>query len=314
MEFTEKLSRRILRSHVREAENGMTLLDYLASHFPRFDESGWLQQIQGKKVTVNGKTVPPSMELKQHDCVAFYPDESKEPEAKLFYTVVYEDEDLLVIDKPGNLCVHPTGPFFRHTLWYLVGSKYGEIHFINRLDRETSGLLVAARNIKTAAKMDNRFFSMHKEYLALVFGIFPGEIHARGWLTADNTSVVPKKKRFYQGDNPPPGSELVDTELKYEATFAPNFSLVRAIPHTGRQHQIRATLFSLGFPLVGDKLYGQDERIFLKIRDRTVSPEDLKLLRMDRQALHSALLTFTHPFSGKTIHCESQCHFSLLQN
>jgi len=78
-----------------------------------------------------------------------------------------------------------------------------------------------------------------------------------------------------------------------------DISLVKAVLETGRFHQIRATLFSLGFPVVGDKLYGPDERIYLKIRDDKISDEDWKKLRMHRQALHASRLVFIHPVNGR---------------
>ena len=80
---------------------------------------------------------------------------------------------------------------------------------------------------------------------------------------------------------------------------------MRALPETGRLHQIRATLFSLGFPLLGDKLYGPDDGIFLKIRSNAITVADRERLILPRQALHSAKLAFRHPDTGETVAVES---------
>ncbi len=303
-DFAEKLNRRRLYSHAKPEDGGVPLADYLALHFHRLDRAGWQRRIAEGSVLVNGISAAAETLLRDHDCISWFPGDLPEPEADLRFRTVYEDSDLLVVDKPGNLCVHPTGPFFRHTLWHLLGSRYGEIRFVNRLDRETSGLVAAARNARTAAAMDNRNCPMHKEYLALVFGRFRGTVRAKGFLEHDPASAVFKKKRFVTEPSSP-DSQTADTELREESAVGTDFTLVRAIPHIGRQHQIRATLFSLGFPLVGDKLYGPDETVFLRIRTKSVSPEDLNLLRMSRQALHSAGLSFRHPLTGKMIECES---------
>ena len=85
----------------------------------------------------------------------------------------------------------------------------------------------------------------------------------------------------------------------------PDLTLVRAILGTGRQHQVRATLFSLGFPLAGDKLYGPDERLFLKIKTQDLSADEFAKLRFGRQALHAAVLEFRHPFTGELLRFES---------
>ena len=90
----------------------------------------------------------------------------------------------------------------------------------------------------------------------------------------------------------------------------PDMSLVRAVLHTGRQHQIRATLYSLGYPVVGDKLYGVDETMYGKIRSRALMEGDFVRLRMDRQALHAAKLEFRHPVTGEWVCCESPCPFA----
>ena len=310
--FADKLARRQLYSPVPEAEDGAALPDYLAAHFSRFDRAGWDNAIEAGLLTVNGLPALPGATVKRHDRVGYYPPETPEPDAELHYRTVYEDADFLVIDKPGNLCMHPTGPFFRHTLWHLVGSKYGEIRFVHRLDRETSGLVIAARTRRAAAAMDNGNTPVHKEYLSLVTGDFRGRIHAEGFLVHDRTSAVRKKKRFVFADSPEadaarldPTAETTVTELIEESHVPPDLTLVRAVLGTGRQHQVRATLYSLGFPLAGDKLYGPDERLFLKIKTRDLNENDLAELRFSRQALHAAVLEFRHPFTGESLRFES---------
>ena len=310
--FSDKLARRQLYSHVPEVQDGAALPDYLAAHFSRFDRAGWVRAIDAGLVTVNDRPAASEMNVKRHDRVGYYPPEIPEPDAELHYRVVYGDDDLLVIDKPGNLCMHPTGPFFRHTLWHLVGSKYGEIRFVHRLDRETSGLVIAARSRRAAVVMDNGNTPVHKEYLALVNGNFRGRIRAEGLLIHDRTSAVRKKKRFVFASSPEfdaarldPTSETAVTELIEETHVPPDMTLVRAVLGTGRQHQVRATLFSLGFPLAGDKLYGPDERFFLKIASQSLNEDDRARLRFDRQALHAAALEFRHPFTEETLRFES---------
>jgi len=310
--FADKLARRQLYSHVPETEDGAALPDYLAAHFRRFDRAGWIRAIVDGLVTVNDRTALPDTTVKRHDRVGFYPPETPEPDAELDYRVVYEDGDFLVIDKPGNLCMHPTGPFFHHTLWHLVGSRYGEIRFVHRLDRETSGLVVAARTRRAAAAMDNGNTIVRKEYLALVTGDFRGRVHAEGYLVHDPASTVRKKKRFVFADSTEaaaarldPSAETAETDLIEESHAPQDMTLVRAVLGTGRQHQVRATLFSLGFPLAGDKLYGPDESLFLKIADQTLTGDDLARLRFGRQALHAAVLEFRHPFTGDHLRFES---------
>lgn len=311
-DFAEKLARRQLYSHVPEAEDGAMLPDYLAAHFSRFDRAGWIWAIELGHVTVNNRPAAPDTTLKRHDRVGYFPPEEPEPDAVLDYRVVYEDADLLVIDKPGDLCVHPTGPFFRHTLWHLVGSKYGEIRFVHRIDRETSGLVIAARTRCAAAAMNNGGTPVRKEYLALVVGDFRGRVHAKGFLVHDKSSAVWKKKRFVFADSPEaasiqldPSAETAVTKLTRESIVPPDMTLVRAVLGTGRQHQVRATLYSLGFPLAGDKLYGLDERLFLKIKSQSLTDADRALLRFRRQALHAAVVEFRHPFTGENLHFES---------
>ena len=303
-DFAEKLAARRLYGHVRRGEAGMTLLEYLG-RYRRFDAAGWRAAVLDGRVRVNDRSVPPETRLAEHDCVAFFPGDLPEPDAALHYRTVYADDDLIVFDKPADLCVHPTGPFFRHTLWHLAGREYGELRFVNRLDRETSGLIVAARSTTMAAKLDARVCPMRKEYLVLVIGNFAVPVRARGRLAPDPESCVAKKRRFLP-DAAAAGPDAADTEFVPVRKAGRDMTLVRAVLHTGRQHQIRATLCSLGFPVVGDKLYGPDARLFLKIRDQSFTDADREILRMPHQALHAARLEFAHPRTGERLDLRSE--------
>ena len=160
---------RIIKTGVTWNGEGLTLAHYLAGRFTYRSLEEWNQRIKAHELTVNGELVEPDYVLKLHDVIEYRPGDIEEPPANMDYKIVFEDEHLLVADKPGNLCVHPSGPYFKHTLWYLLKERYGDIHLVNRLDRETSGLLIAAKNPKcaaTLAKMQNVWYIIMLGYFA----------------------------------------------------------------------------------------------------------------------------------------------------
>ena len=281
----------------------MVLVQFLAGRFTYRTLDEWSERINSGEITLNGKPVSPEYLLQMHDCIEYHPQDIPEPPARKDYRIVFEDEDILVIDKPGNLCVHPSGPFYQNTLWYLLRQNYPHIHFVNRLDRETSGLLLAAKSPDAARKIAENDAVSNKSYLAIVHGCFTGNIDASGFLVSAN-SLVRKKRRFIK-DNPEnlPGETSI-TYLSPEKS-GENFSLVRAVLGTGRTHQIRATLYSLGFPLVGDKLYGVNENFFLKQKSEDFTPEELAQLILKRQALHAESFTLHHFATGEKMHFTS---------
>ena len=299
MDFSDKFKFRERYSHVRENEDGITLIDYMVQNFSRFDRMSWLEKITDNRIFVNGQKASADWKLKKHDRVSLYEDLQYEPNANLSYKTVYEDNDVLIFDKPSDLCIHPTGPFYQHTLWFQAGKKYGELFFCGRLDRETSGLAVAARSKKIAAalKIDC------KEYTVMVHGRFEKYVHAKGFLSAAPNSAIAKKRRFTSVyvEN----AESADTELFPLKISADGFSFVKAVLHTGRMHQIRATMFSLGFPVVGDKLYGVDENLYNKIAAQSFTDDDRRKLILANQALHCSKTEFIHPSSGRKITAES---------
>ena len=143
---------------------------------------------------------------------------------------------------------------------------------------------------------------MEKTYTALVYGDFASERDADGFIEYDPESTVRKKRRFVAAPSSP-SAQTAMTKLRPLARTA-EFSLVEAILATGRTHQIRATLFSLVFPLVGDKLYGPDDTIFLRNRTDELTTEDRKKLILPRQALHARKLTLRNT-AGKRLSFES---------
>ncbi|MBR7130628.1 MAG: RluA family pseudouridine synthase [Lentisphaeria bacterium] len=291
------LSQRIIRSSIDWSGAGIKLVDYLAGRFTYRSESEWEKRIASGEITLNSKIVPPDTVLQLHDIIEYRPGDIVEPPADLDYKVVFEDEILLVIDKPGNLCMHPAGPFFKHTLWHLLASKYDQIHFVNRLDRETSGLLLATKHAKYAKTLLKNITAKH--YMAIIHGDFPESLQADGFLLSAN-SIIRKKRKFVFDLPDSPPFESASTDF-CKISSANGLSLVKAVLHTGRMHQIRATLNSLGYPVAGDKLYGLDEKFYLKQRSDELSDADREKLLVCRQALHSCYLELIHPEKGEKI-------------
>ena len=268
-----------------------------------------------------------------------------EPPVDARFRILFEDESLAVVEKSGNIPCHPAGRYREHTLAHLLVSRAGfpAVHWVNRLDRETSGLVVVAKTPEAASRlgkslMANRF---RKRYLVAVEGVWhhPEDFSATGWIHPARSALVHKMRVFVPDAAtcaayglpassaplpPPPGATLGGHVLTgagqaSETLFRPiavgdrppapspdpPVALLEAEPRTGRVHQIRATLRALGFPVVGDKLYGPDEGIYARLCDDAVTDADRARLRMRRQALHASRIAFPHPFEKREIAVES---------
>jgi 23S rRNA pseudouridine1911/1915/1917 synthase len=217
------------------------------------------------------------------------------------FTVLDETDDYIVVDKPAPLQIHPGTPDGTPTLWHGVKdllayevANGGQVSIINRLDRETSGVVLIAKNASTARRfgiaMQERH--VHKDYLAIVHG-WPE------WETLDCDAPILRKgevmespiwvKQMVHADGVPSRTSFCCmTQVTHHR--AGRLALVRASPVTGRMHQIRVHLSHLGHPVLGDKIYGLDERCYLEFIDTGWTPALEQKLLFSRQALHSSRL------------------------
>ncbi len=281
--------------NVTKAEQCSALLRFLITRFTYQDENQWRAHIASGRVLLNDQLTRSDTALNAGDRVSFTPEPYDEPEVNTAIGILFEDADFVFIDKPPNLPCHPAGIYLYNTLWSILSERFGPLHLVNRLDRETSGIVLAAKTATAAAQAQSEMSAgrFEKSYLVLVEGIFPSGIDAGGYLVKDENSPVRKKLRFVAAESSAPDARFCQTRFTLVANYPDGTALVRAQLLTGKTHQIRATLQSLGYPVVGDKLYGVDSRLFLRLIDGTISAADRALLRMEHQALHCARLKFS---------------------
>ena len=256
------------------------------------------------------------------------PADAPEPPVDESFAILYEDDALAVVAKSGNIPCHPGGRYREHTLAHLLASRagFGALHWVNRLDRETSGTVVVAKTAEAASRLGRALMRgrFAKRYLAIVQcgGVRTLPQNDPGaWETVCGTlhparGCGVRKMRLFvrEGESPPTpdsGAAIVPTgpgqvcETRFRIVGRRGgFALVEAEPVTGRVHQIRATLRALGLPVVGDKLYGPDPGIYARLCDDALTEADRAALLLPRQALHAASIAFPHPFTGATIRAE----------
>ena len=228
--------------------------------------------------------------------------------------VLFEDEHLLVIDKPSGVPVHPTARYHHNTVIRLLkAERPGEwLSLAHRIDRETSGVLVLARTLEADRRVKKALearVGIEKRYLALTWGV-PEHEGKRTFRLERNLELDPAHPTGVRMRVVPPGQGLFAAtrfsvlDVRRSLDGRP-YSLVRCDLETGRQHQIRVHLASIGAPIVGDKLYGPDDGLFAKAIDGELTAEEAALLELPRHALHAWQLELTHPMTGEPLLIEA---------
>jgi 23S rRNA pseudouridine1911/1915/1917 synthase len=228
--------------------------------------------------------------------------------------VLWEDEHMLVVDKPANLPVHPTARYYRNTLIKVLQAERPDqwLSLGHRLDRETSGVLVLSKTSacdRALKRMLEAREGIEKTYEAITWGV-PRPLPEDRDVTHNDgerfrvdlpLELDPDAPSRVKMRTSPTGVEAGTRFIVLGVSPSGRYARVRCELETGRQHQIRVHLAALGTPVVGDKLYGPDEELFAKNADHVMESEDWERLELPRHALHAARLELPHPITGSPL-------------
>lgn len=276
------------------------------------------QAIEINMITVNGSPIKSNYKIKPFDEIVVFSETTPEstdvvPE-KMDLNILFEDDDIIIIDKPAGLVVHPgsgnyTGTLLNGIAYYLQEKnpeltekeliRYGLVH---RIDKNTTGLLVLAKNNKAASHISQQFFNKtsKRKYIALVWGNIEED---EGTIDAS----IARHKRFRKIFDAYPNNDYgkeARTHFKVLERFH-YVTLVECVLETGRTHQIRVHMKHKGHPLFNDDTYGGNKILKGTIFNKYKQFVDNAFELCKRQALHAMTLGFVHPTSGKEIYFES---------
>jgi len=250
--------------------------------------------------------------VRAEQCILLWREPWDEQAPEVEIPVLYEDEDIVAVDKPPFIPVHPTARYHKSTVVKMLEvARQGEhLYLAHRLDRETSGVLLLTRNSVADRQVKAQFeerTGMTKRYLAVAWG-WPEEDAFRVDLPLelDPTNRTKVKMRVARpGQGLPSATRFEVVGRRVHAESGRRYSLIGCTLETGRQHQIRVHLTARGLPLVGDKLYGPDDTLFTRGADGELTEADNAALELPRHALHAALLELTHPIRGGPLRIEA---------
>lgn len=300
--------------NVKKLDKNLRLDKYLKSILANLSRQEIIRLIRNGKILIKGRNLKPSTILKGGEKIEI--ELEKERKASLFPVlsvapqILYEDKNLLVINKPAGIIVHPTARNISEPSiagWLI--KKYSQIKkvgedplrpgIVHRLDKDTSGVLVIAKNQPAFYFLKQQFqeYKIKKKYLALV----RGEIKKQQGiidLPLVRSKKSPMKRKVVIGENEDKKVKAALTKYRVLKQYQ-GYTLLEVFPQTGRTHQIRVHLAAIGFPVAGDKLYGYKKK-------------DKNLINISRQFLHAQEISFFSP-TGEYLEIEAPLPDNLKQ-
>lgn len=303
-----------IRFRIEPERHGERLDKVLTAFLPWRSRTSVVRLIADGRVRVGEGAVRPARRVRAGDVVVV--DVPPQPASQPLVPTgevpfVYQDQWMLAVDKPAGMAVHPAGRRLGGTLIHYLHDRFRSEdpdrdvvpRLLHRIDRETSGVVAVGLDETFQGIVGRQFEDrvVQKTYLAVVHGCpEPREGRVEFGIGPDHRSRVRLKleaRRDGSGQH---------ARTDYRVVRANDeFALVELRPKTGRTHQIRVHMSAVGCPLVGDKIYGVDEGIFLEHLDGDLSAVSRQRLVLDRHALHSAKLRFWHPFLDRDLELEA---------
>ena len=284
---------------VLNVDVGKRLDNFIVQNVDNLTRSYIKNLIDDELVTVNGKKRKAGYSLKENDIINIQIPEDKEANIKaedIKLNIMYEDDDILIVDKEKGMVVHPANGNYSGTmvnsLMYSHKDKLSSINgtirpgIVHRIDKDTSGILVVAKNDNAHKKLSEQFkvHSITRKYIALVKGIIKEDTMDIDYPIGRSSKDRKKMAVTYKN------SKEAKTHIKVLKRFYnSNVTLVEATLETGRTHQIRVHMAYVGHPLVGDEVYGKKDPRF----------------KIEGQMLHAKTLGFIHPTKNSYIEFES---------
>ena len=273
---------------------------FLALRFPDWSRSAFARFIREGLVLCDERPIKPATTLRHGETLRiFVPGLAPGAAPPPMPPVIFEDDWLLAVDKPPGMLMHPVGQRYAYALVGLAREARPDAHIdlSHRLDRDTSGVVLLTKREEANRHMKGCFMRrrVQKVYLALVRGVVPWDDLE---IDAPLGHAAGSEVQLRRGHDP--AGETAHTRVEVRQRLAAH-TLVACFPTTGRTHQIRAHLEHAGFPILGDKLYGQPDSVFLEVLEQGVTERVRALVGFPRQALHAHALSFPHPATGQVV-------------